>query len=228
MKYAWIRSIALALLLTIIQLSIFFLAAGHFQIPRAWLYFGVTCVYFVLSNIIVYQSNPELVAQRLTRRQVGSKRWDDVLMRVNNLILLIAVPMITGFDIGRFVWSHLSIDFVVIGFVLYLFSAVLVVWAMIVNPFFESTVRIQTERAHTVITTGPYQWVRHPGYLGAILWASSIPLIFGSMFAFVPVGLYVGLTGLRTLLEDRTLREELRGYSEYAEKVRYRLLPLLW
>jgi protein-S-isoprenylcysteine O-methyltransferase Ste14 len=79
-----------------------------------------------------------------------------------------------------------------------------------------------------VITKGPYRWVRHPGYLGAILWASSIPLIFGSMFAFVPVGIYVGLMGLRTFLEDRTLMEELRGYSEYAEQVRYRLFPLIW
>jgi protein-S-isoprenylcysteine O-methyltransferase Ste14 len=185
-------------------------------------------VYFVGSNIIVYKSNPDLVAQRLTRKRTGSKRWDEVLMRGNNLILLIVVPMIAGFDIGRFHWSSLSIDFMVIGLVLYLFSAVLIVWAMIVNPFFESTVRIQKERAHTVITTGPYQWVRHPGYLGAILWASSIPLIFGSMFAFVPVGIYVGLTGLRTLLEDRTLMEELRGYSEYADQVRYRLFPLIW
>jgi protein-S-isoprenylcysteine O-methyltransferase Ste14 len=227
-KYAWIRSIALALLLTIIQLSIFFLSAGHFNIPQAWLYFGVTGVYFVGSNIIVYKSNPDLVAQRLTLKRMESKRWDEVLMRVNNLILLIVVPMITGFDIGRFHWSILSIDFMVIGLVLYLFSAVLIVWAMIVNPFFESTVRIQQERAHSVITKGPYQWVRHPGYLGAILWTSSIPLIFGSMFTFVPVGIYVGLTGLRTLLEDRTLMEELRGYSEYAEQVRYRLFPLIW
>jgi protein-S-isoprenylcysteine O-methyltransferase Ste14 len=227
-KYAWIRSIALAFILTIVQLSIFFLSAGHVQIPRAWLYFGITCVYFVGSNIIVYQSSPDLVAQRLTRRRVGSKRWDEVLMRVNNLILLIVVPMITGFDVGRFLWSHLTLDFMVIGFVLYLFSSVLVVWAMIVNPFFESTVRIQQERAHTVITTGPYQWVRHPGYLGAILWASSIPLIFGSVVAFVPVGLYVGLTGFRTFLEDRTLMEELRGYSEYADRVRYRLFPFTW
>jgi protein-S-isoprenylcysteine O-methyltransferase Ste14 len=182
----------------------------------------------VLSNIIVYQSNPNLVTQRLTRRRVGSKRWDEVLMRANNLILLIVVPMIAGFDVGRFLWSNLSIDFVSIGVVLYLVSSVLVVWAMTVNPFFESTVRIQTERAHSVITKGPYRWVRHPGYLGAILWASSIPLIFGSMFAFVPVGIYVGLMGLRTFLEDRTLMEELRGYSEYAEQVRYRLFPLIW
>ncbi|MCW4039591.1 MAG: isoprenylcysteine carboxylmethyltransferase family protein [Candidatus Bathyarchaeota archaeon] len=228
MKYVWIRSIALALLLTIIQLSVFFLSAGHFQIPRAWLYFGITCVYFVLSNIIVYQSSPDLVAQRLTRRRVGSKRWDDVLMRVNNLILLIVVPMITGFDVGRFLWSNLSIDFLVSGVGLYLFSSVLVVWAMVVNPFFESTVRIQTERAHTVITKGPYRWVRHPGYVGAILWAISIPLIFGSVVACVPVGLYVGLTGFRTFLEDRTLMEELCGYSEYAVHVRYRLFPFIW
>jgi protein-S-isoprenylcysteine O-methyltransferase Ste14 len=159
-KYAWIRSIALAFLLTITQLGIFFLSAGQVQIPRAWLFFGVTGVYFGGSNIIVYQSNPDLVAQRLTRKRVGSKRWDEVLIRVNNLILLIVVPMITGFDIGRFHWSNLSIDFVVIGLVLYLFASILIVWAMTVNPFFESTVRIQQERAHTVITTGPYQWVR--------------------------------------------------------------------
>jgi len=97
-----------------------------------------------------------------------------------------------------------------------------------VNPYFESTVRIQEDRGHVVVSEGPYGFVRHPGYLSGILWMASIPLIVGSLYAFLPVMVYCALMTLRTHLEDRTLRGELPGYAEYAEKVRYRLVPWVW
>lgn len=102
---------------------------------------------------------------------------------------------------------------------------VLLNWAMIVNPYFEPTVRIQKDRGHKVITSGPYKIVRHPSYLAAILYTLSVPLIIGSVFTFIPVGIYVLSMAIRALLEDRTLHGELEGYSEYARKVRHRLLP---
>ena len=111
---------------------------------------------------------------------------------------------------------------------LFTVSTVLLNWAMMANPFFEPTVRIQKERGHRVITSGPYKIVRHPGYLAGILYALSVPLIIGSIFTFVPVAIYVLLIGIRTLLEDRTLHEELDGYSEYSKTVGYRLMPWLW
>jgi protein-S-isoprenylcysteine O-methyltransferase Ste14 len=115
-----------------------------------------------------------------------------------------------------------------LGFLLFVFSSFLVVWAMVENPFFEPTVRIQEDRGHRVVSTGPYAVVRHPGYLSGILWTSSIPLIIGSLYAFIPAVLYGVLMVLRTHLEDRTLKDELAGYEEYSEKVRYRLFPGIW
>jgi protein-S-isoprenylcysteine O-methyltransferase Ste14 len=97
-----------------------------------------------------------------------------------------------------------------------------------VNPFFEKTVRIQTERGHRVIDTGPYRFVRHPGYLGFFGWGLSTPLLLGSWWAFLPALLSMVSLVIRTALEDRTLREELAGYREYASKVRYRLIPGIW
>jgi protein-S-isoprenylcysteine O-methyltransferase Ste14 len=99
---------------------------------------------------------------------------------------------------------------------------------MIENPYFEPTVRLQEDRGHQVVTTGPYSLVRHPGYLSGILWAFSIPLMIGSLYTFAPVILYSALMILRTYLEDRILHEELTGYAEYADGVRYRLFPGVW
>ncbi|MDH5441815.1 MAG: isoprenylcysteine carboxylmethyltransferase family protein, partial [Candidatus Bathyarchaeota archaeon] len=138
------------------------------------------------------------------------------------------VPAVAGLDVGRFYWSSLSVHFAVVGFGLCIVSSVLINWAIIANPYFEPTVRIQRDRNHRVITTGPYKIIRHPGYLGGILWTLSISLIIGSLFAFIPAAAYLLLTVIRTSLEDKTLHDELNGYSEYAKRVRYRLLPRLW
>jgi protein-S-isoprenylcysteine O-methyltransferase Ste14 len=97
-----------------------------------------------------------------------------------------------------------------------------------VNPFFEKTVRIQTERNHRVIDTGPYAFVRHPGYLGFFGWLLSVPLMLGAGWALVPAALAILSVVARTALEDRTLRRELDGYEAYADRVRYRLIPGIW
>jgi protein-S-isoprenylcysteine O-methyltransferase Ste14 len=141
---------------------------------------------------------------------------------------LIALPVVAGLDVGRFHSSSLDSAFVFPGFVLLIFSTVILNWAMAVNPFFEPTVRIQKERDHKVITSGPYTYVRHPGYLAGLLFVFSFPLLVGSVFAFVPAGIYMILVVLRTSLEDRTLTRELFGYSEYSKKVRYKLFPWVW
>ena len=115
-----------------------------------------------------------------------------------------------------------------VGLVLFLLGGGLFLRAMGENPFFEKTVRIQRERDHRVIDTGPYRTVRHPGYVGMIAWLLSFPLLLTSTWAFLPVGLAVVCLLVRTALEDRTLRSKLPGYAAYSARVRSRLLPGVW
>jgi protein-S-isoprenylcysteine O-methyltransferase Ste14 len=101
-------------------------------------------------------------------------------------------------------------------------------WALIENRFFSSVVRIQKERDHQVVSSGPYRWVRHPGYAGALWLYLATPLFLDSVWAFIPAVLLMAVLVIRTRLEDRTLQEELDGYREYAQRVRYRLFPGIW
>jgi len=214
-------------LILIIQGAIFFGSAGRMNIPRAWIYFAATFIYFSASTLILYKINPELLNQRGEIKK-DAKSWDKVLMRAINLIGLLIFPFVAVLDIGRYQWSGLNAYWIIVGFPLYIFSAILVTWAMVVNKHFEATVRIQKDRGHQVVTTGPYRIVRHPGYLSGALWYISTPLIFGSVFAFIPVGIAIILIIIRTYLEDRILQKELEGYTEYAQRVKYRIIPLAW
>jgi protein-S-isoprenylcysteine O-methyltransferase Ste14 len=210
------------------MMVVFYVSAGRIDIPRSWFLFVVAFVYFVASNLVLFRYNPGLLIQRLKIRRKGSKMWDEVLVRVSNLTALLLVPVVAGLDVGRYRFSRLGIPYAFVGIVSLVVSSILINWSMIENPFFEPTVRIQSERNHYVISTGPYGIVRHPGYLSGILWIASIPLILGSLYAFVPFCLYAMLMIIRTYLEDKTLQEELLGYVKYTERVKYRLFPGIW
>lgn len=211
-----------------IMMIVFYFSAGRIDIPQSWFLFSMMFVYFVASTISLYKYNPGLLIQRLMIRRKGSKTWDEVLMRVSNLTAMLLVPVVAGLDVGHYRLSSLGLQYAILGIVLFVGSSVLINWAMIENPYFEPTVRIQEDRDHHVVATGPYAFVRHPGYLSGILWLASVPLILGSLYAFAPFALYTTLIALRTYLEDRTLRGELSGYEDYAVKVKYRLLPWVW
>ena len=131
-------------------------------------------------------------------------------------------------DVGRFRWSSLNIDFAVLGIILFVLGGIIFNWAVMVNPHFEPTVRIQKDRDHQVVTNGPYRIVRHPGYLAGILFPISTTFVVGSVYGLVPAAFSFFLIVVRTWLEDRTLQRELTGYSEYAMRVRYRLVPAVW
>lgn len=225
---AVVKQIVVSTVMMGVMMAVFFASAGRRDIPRAWLFFGAAFVYFVASTLALYRFNPELLIARLTLRREGSKTWDEILMRAANLMGMLLIPAVAGLDLGRYGWSSLDIIYAVPGFVLFILGAVLITWAMIVNRYFESTVRIQEDRDHEVVSTGPYRFVRHPGYLSGILWMSSVPLILGSLYTLLPVMIYSVMMILRTHLEDRTLRDELPGYAEYAERVRFRLIPWVW
>jgi protein-S-isoprenylcysteine O-methyltransferase Ste14 len=225
--FAGIATLLLSSLMFFIQITVFFFSAGN--IPhRSQIFFVAVFMHYSLSTAVQYKLNPELLVQRLKRKREGSKLWDEILMRVSNLMVLITIPVTAGLDVVRFHWSNLPVYFMVVGLFCLSVSSVLLNWAMVLNPHFEPTVRIQKDRDHKVITSGPYTIMRHPGYLAGILFTLSIPLILGSVYTLIPAGIYVLLIIIRTFLEDQTLNKELDGYSEYAKRVRYRLFPGIW
>ena len=203
-----------------------FWPAGRLGWLAGWLYVGIVAVTFLVNAIYIKRVNPELIEARM-RIGKGTKRWDFVWGAFFGPALL-AIYVVAGFDAIRFEWSTMSPVFWPIGLILFVPGAALFAWSMGVNPFFEKTVRIQSERGHRVIDTGPYAHVRHPGYLGFFGWCLSAPLLLGSWWAFVPAILSVVLLTVRTALEDRTLREDLEGYEAYSQRVPNRLLPGIW
>ena len=136
--------------------------------------------------------------------------------------------MVAALDL-RFEWlPEIPLVFQIVALVVYVLGWAVHLWAMASNRFFARSVRIQMDRGQTVATGGPYQYVRHPGYVGGILLQVAAPISLGSLWALIPGGLGALLLIIRTALEDKTLLEELDGYTEYAQQTRYRLLPGVW
>ncbi|MHC4534152.1 MAG: methyltransferase family protein [Planctomycetota bacterium] len=211
------------------QVTLLFISAGHINIFRAWCYLVICFIGMFGGIAVVSKFDPELVNQRgLWKKQKDTQGWDKIILRTYVFFGFYALPVIIGLDVGRFQWSNLGIHFGIGGCVLFILGAVLIHWAMLVNRHFEATVRIQRDRGHRVMTKGPYRIVRHPGYVGVMLWGISTPLIIGSIYGLIPGGIAVILMIIRTSLEDKLLRCELNGYIEYTKRVRYRLLPGLW
>lgn len=128
-------------------------------------------------------------------------------------------------DGGRFQFSHVPSGLYIASYVMFVCSLVLIYWSMWANRFFSTNVRIQSDRGHSVIQTGPYRFIRHPGYLGMIIMWISIALVLGSLLALFPAVTVMIILTVRTSLEDRVLQRELPGYSAYTRKVRFRLFP---
>ncbi|MBN1899199.1 MAG: isoprenylcysteine carboxylmethyltransferase family protein [Spirochaetes bacterium] len=208
---------------------IIFISAGRIDLWRIWLYFGITFIVNALTFTILPLFFPEVleIAAQRAKKRTGTKSWDKVFS-VFSIITTLFIPIVAGLDIGRYEWSNIHSAFILPGVILLLAGYVLIEWALLVNRHFEKTVRIQKDRGHKVVTKGPYQYVRHPGYVAMIIMNLAFPLITGSALSFIPVLMIIGLFIIRTQLEDRTLQEELTGYKPYTKKVRYRLLPGVW
>jgi len=206
--------------------GLLFGAGGRLDWTRAWIYAGLSLLGLAVNSAAVLWKNPGLIAERWKRRK-DTKHFDKVFA-VLYLPTAIALPVVAGLDAARYGWSPLPWWTVWPGVLLLVLSIPPIAWAMATNPHLETTVRIQHDRGHKVITTGPYAIVRHPMYVGAILGLVGAPLVLGSAWAFVPAGLTVLTFLCRTALEDRTLRRELPGYEDYAQRTRYRLAPGVW
>ena len=203
-----------------------FLPAGTWAWPRGWLFLGVLLASSIPITLYLRKVNPDVIAGRVNRHE-SPRRWD-LLLGLMMLAAMIAVPIVAALDDGRYHWLPVPWWGCVLGYTLLIIGMVGLTWAESVNKFFEPSVRIQTDRGHRVIDTGPYAIIRHPGYVSGFLVFIGMPLSLGSVWALIPAVLACLLIVVRTIWEDQTLREELAGYEEYAQRVSYRLIPGVW
>jgi len=202
---------------------ILFLGSGRLDWWMAWAFLGILVANTVLSYLVL---DPELIAER-SKAKAGMKRWDSVLVGVivGGWLLLVLIAALDK----RFGWSQpVPFGWQMVGLVLFILGSALQFWAMTANKFFSGVVRIQTDRRQTVASSGPYRFMRHPGYVAGIVIYFGIPLMLGTLWALIVSFLVLIDFVVRTALEDRVLHNELAGYADYAKKVRYRLIPGIW
>ena len=211
---------------TFIFFAIIFVSAGRLDYWQGLIYVSIGLIMAIL-NYTVLRIDSDLLKER-SKPGEDTKKWDKTILGLS-FLATISMYLIAGLDSGRFHWSpdfHWSIC--LLGIILTASGQLLFLIAQKQNEFFSSTVRIQTERGHTVCETGLYKIVRHPAYLGSIIQSIGFPLLFGSIWSIIPVGVLIILFIIRTALEDRTLKKELKGYIEYSDKTRYKIIPFIW
>jgi len=218
----WIRLVVVYLLIPLIL----FLCGGDLGWYQAWLYSMLILAAGIGGRMWVEQRHPGLTAERQNIESIqGAKAWDKVLAPLMALSIGYPLVIVAGLD-HRYNWSsEFPLWLIVIGFILISLGYGFAAWALAENRFFSSVVRIQTDRGHVVCDSGPYRFVRHPGYAGNIFALFGIVLALGSVWTLIPVAVASIIAVIRTVLEDQTLQEELPGYRDYAQRVRYRLIP---
>jgi protein-S-isoprenylcysteine O-methyltransferase Ste14 len=195
---------------------------------EAWVYAIICILGFAISRVLATRRHPDLVAERARFMQHENvQSWDKRLAPLSGIaggLLLLVI----GLD-ARFEWPPtFSMPVKIVALVIILAGYALGSYALIENRFFSGEVRIQTERSHHVISSGPYRWMRHPGYAGALVTYLATPFLLDSFWAFLPAVFLAIILVIRTTLEDKFLQDELDGYHEYVKRVRYRLLPGVW
>jgi len=223
LKYNVLRRLGQLLLVDIVTGVCLFVGAGTIQ----WFY---AVVYIALCGMVTllapFVAPLEILAERGSKKR-NVEKWDKVIAKL--LVLSgFSIYVIAGLDF-RWRWTpDLSTTWHVWAIILFLLGFALMVWAMSANRFFSTAVRIQFERGHEVCMTGPYRYVRHPGYLGMITYYLVTPIFLGSLWAMIPALATMILFVIRTVLEDKTLIKKLPGYKDYTVRTRYRLIPGIW
>ncbi len=209
-----------------LQALIIFLAVGRMTWLWGWVFLGIYLLSICVNAVFILQTSPDTVAERA--RFGETQNWDKVIGGSWALVQYVLLPLVAGLD-ARFQWTgNISIAWHLAGAILLAFGLGLFGWAMMVNAYFSTAVRIQTERGHKVCRDGPYRYVRHPGYAGTLIQSLGIVFLLGSWWGLLPAVIAASLMILRTFLEDRMLVAELTGYRDYAQETRFRLVPGLW
>ena len=222
------RVVFLSLLFVVLGPFLPLLISGNWRWYEAWVYAVLLIVSFAVSRVLAARRHPDLLVERARfMSHPDAKPWDRVLAPLIGLGSIL-ILLVAGLD-ERF---EGSIGFgptaEALSLVVVLAGLVLGSYALLENRFFSGMVRIQLDRGHQVVSGGPYRWMRHPGYVGAILVYVATPVFLDSQWALLPALAFSVIVVVRTALEDRTLQSELPGYRDYAHKVRYRLLPGIW
>jgi protein-S-isoprenylcysteine O-methyltransferase Ste14 len=216
-----------AFLLFLLLGSLLFLTSGQLDWIMAWVFLIGFVAGLVVTSGLLGSNREALIQERFTEHE-DAKGWDKILSNLFSYLTLFITLPIAGLD-KRFNWSpEVSLALQTSALFIALGGYSLIIWAMVSNRFFSRIVRIQKDRGHSVISSGPYRFVRHPGYVGMILFAIATPLALGSLWALIPGGLGGFVALLRTAFEDKTLLEELEGYEEYSKRVCSRLIPGVW
>ncbi len=221
----WIRLVVVYITIPLML----FICGGDPGWWQAWLYSVLICVAGIGGRLWAEQRHPGLMAERQNIENIqNAKAWDKVLAPLMAMSIGYPLVIVAGLD-HRYHWSpEFPQWLIVIGFVLITLGYAFASWALAENRFFSSVVRIQADRGHVVCESGPYRFVRHPGYAGNIPPLFGIVLALGSVWTLIPAAVAIVIAVIRTALEDQTLQEELPGYRDYACRVRYRLIPWIY
>jgi protein-S-isoprenylcysteine O-methyltransferase Ste14 len=207
--------------------ALLFASAGTLDWPAAWVFLVVSAIIGPACGLWLAKTDPALLAERLRPTfQADQPAADKKFMlafAVATLIWLVAI----GLD-RRAQASDVPLVLHVLGLAMYLLSTALIMWVFRANSFAAPVVKVQAERHHRVISTGPYAFVRHPMYSGVMLFFVGVPLLLGSWWGLAIAPVFVVLFAIRAGIEEHALVEGLPDYADYAARVRYRLVPGLW
>ncbi len=223
-----IAKLLLRTVVTMILVSgLMFVSAGSYDWPGAWIFLALLATMGLGGGYWLLKTDPDLFEERMKPMfQRGQKGWDKPLM-AGVLVAWFGWFVVMGLD-HRYGWSSVPVSLQVLGFILLILMMVIVAYTLRVNRFAAPVARVQTERGHRVVSTGPYAFVRHPMYSSMLLYGLGVPLLLGALSGLIVSALMIALVAVRAVLEERMLAAELPGYAAYAKRVRYRLVPRVW
>lgn len=207
---------------------VLFLSAGTVFWWAGWVYLLLFFAADAALGVWLVRHDPGLLKERMSGfGKPGEPTWDKVFFIILQFFF-VAWYVLMPLDAVRFRWSQMPAWLQAVGAILLLISFYLFFLPFRENPYLSAVVRVQTDRGQTVITTGPYAYVRHPLYAAVIPFAAGTALLLGSWYGLLMGLVFTVALALRAVQEERVLQAKLPGYAEYLERVRYRLIPHVW